>query len=106
MEDYTWEKEADVLGKGDAAGANELVEEYFKRLEYLASRKQVIEERTAAPLTDEELEAAQNMVLLYQLAVAMNEHERWAKTSGGQKCESGQWETRMHEGTISLSEER
>ena len=61
----------------------------------------MIDERTAAPLTDEELEAAQNMVLLYQLAVAMNEHERWAKTSEEQKCESGQWETRMHESTIS-----
>ena len=42
-----------------------------------------------------------DQLLCLQLAVAMNEHERWAKTSEGQKCESGQWETRMHESTIS-----
>jgi hypothetical protein len=78
MEDYTWEKEEDVLGNGDQEGANELVDEYFKRLEYLESRKRVVDEHTAAPLTDEEITSAQNMVVEYELAKAINERERIA----------------------------
>lgn len=39
MEDYTWESESDVLGCDDEEGANELVEEHFKRLEYLKSTR-------------------------------------------------------------------
>ena len=42
-------------GKENEEGANELVDEYFKRLEYLKSRQLVMDERTAAPLTDEEV---------------------------------------------------
>ena len=38
VEDYTWEKEADVIGNGDDDGANELVEEYWNRVAYLESR--------------------------------------------------------------------
>ena len=38
IEDYTWEKEADVVADGDGAGANELVAEYWKRREHLMSR--------------------------------------------------------------------
>ena len=33
-----------------------------------------IDERTAAPLTEEEISSAQNMVLLYQLAMVGNEY--------------------------------
>ena len=39
VEDYTWEKEADVIGNGDDDGANELVDEYWNRVAYLESRR-------------------------------------------------------------------
>ena len=96
MEDYTWEKEEDVLGGVGEEGANELVDEYFKRLEYLESRKQVMDERTAAPLLDEEIESVQNMVLLYQLAIATSEYDYVAKTvaSGHLGYGHGVWKGR------------
>ena len=66
MEDYTWEKERDVIGEGDEAGANELVDEYWARLDHLESRRVLVEERTAEPLTDDEVKAmAQPAVLSY-----------------------------------------
>ena len=98
MEDYTWEKEADVLGGVGEEGANELVEEYFKRLEYLESRKQVIDERTAAPLLDEEIENVQNMVLLYHLAIVTSEYDHVARTvttgRNDDEFEHGVWKRR------------
>ena len=50
MEDYTWEKEADVIGNGDDDGANELVDEYWNRVAYLESRRHLVTERTAETL--------------------------------------------------------
>ena len=47
-EDYTWEKEKDVIGGGSQAGANELVEAYWNRLRHLESRRVVVEEQTAS----------------------------------------------------------
>ena len=44
--DYTWEKEQDVMGDDNKAGANELVEAYWKRLRHLESRRVLIEEQT------------------------------------------------------------
>ena len=100
MEDFTWEKEDDVLGKENEEGANELVDEYFKRLEYLKSRQLVMDERTAAPLTDEEVPSAQNAVLLYQLASEMTaptkiaREEQELKEKKGQRFPTGAWHLR------------
>ena len=58
VEDFTWEKESDVVATGDGAGANELVDEYWKRREYLDSRAVSSQSRTAENLSDDELDAA------------------------------------------------
>ena len=58
VEDFTWEKESDVVATGDGAGANELVDEYWKRREYLDSRAVSSRSRTAENLSDDELDAA------------------------------------------------
>ena len=55
VEDYTWEREADVVGTGDSDGANELVDEYWKRVAYLESRRHVVTERTADTLIDDDM---------------------------------------------------
>jgi hypothetical protein len=55
VEDYTWEKESDVVAEGDGAGANELVEEYWKRREYLDSRARA-SQRTSAELSEDDLQ--------------------------------------------------
>jgi hypothetical protein len=66
MEDYTWEKERDVVGEGEQEGANELVDAYWERIAHLESRRVLVEERTAEPLTDDEIQAmAQPAVLSY-----------------------------------------
>ena len=54
-EDYTWEKEKDVVGTGSQAGANELVDAYWQRVRHLESRRVLVDEQTAEPLTDEEI---------------------------------------------------
>ena len=55
VEDYTWEREADVIGTGDSEGANEMVDEYWKRVAYLESRRHVVTERTADTLIDDDM---------------------------------------------------
>jgi len=57
IEDYTWEKEADVVADGDGAGANELVAEYWKRREHLDARAVSMQSRTAENLNDDEMDA-------------------------------------------------
>jgi hypothetical protein len=56
VEDFTWEKEKDVLAKTpDDEGADELVEEYFARLRHEKSR-QVSRDDGTAELTDAEID--------------------------------------------------
>jgi hypothetical protein len=56
VEDFTWEKEKDVLAKTpDDEGADELVEEYFARLRHEKSR-QVSRDDGTAELTEAEID--------------------------------------------------
>ena len=72
-EDYTWEKEKDVIGSGSQAGANELVEAYWNRLQHLESRRVVVEEQTAEPLTEEEIATIARPAQLAYIAQARYE---------------------------------
>jgi transposase InsO family protein len=72
VEDYTWEKESDVVAEGDGAGANELVEEYWKRREFLDSRAQA-SQRTGAELSEDDLDAARISYLEEQRHIERNQ---------------------------------
>jgi hypothetical protein len=72
VEDYTWEKESDVVAEGDGAGANELVEEYWKRREFLDSRAQA-SQRTGAELSEDDLDAARISYLEEQWHIKRNQ---------------------------------
>ena len=52
IEDYTWEKEADVVAKGKGAGANELVAEYWERRHHLDARAVSTQSRAAENLNE------------------------------------------------------
>jgi len=62
-----------VVGHGDQEGANELVDAYWRRREYLQSRQILVDERTANPLTDEEMEAMAAPATLSYVAQARYE---------------------------------
>jgi hypothetical protein len=68
VEDYTWEKEADVIGNGDDDGANELVDEYWNRVAYLESRRHLVTERTAETLIDDDMPPAADAAGLFFVA--------------------------------------
>lgn len=72
VEDYTWEKESDVVAEGDGAGANELVEEYWERREFLDSRAQA-SQRTGAELSEDDLDAARISYLEEQWHIKRNQ---------------------------------
>ena len=73
VEDYTWEKEKDVIGTGSQSGANELVDAYWKRMQHLESRRALVDEQTAEPLTEEEIALIAKPAQLSYIATARYE---------------------------------
>ena len=61
-----------MVAEGDGAGANELVEEYWKRREFLDSRAQA-SQRTGAELSEDDLDAARISYLEEQWHIKRNQ---------------------------------
>ena len=72
VEDYTWEKESDVVAEGDGAGANELVEEYWERRAFLDARAKA-SQRENAELSEEDLDAVRISYLEEQWHIKQNQ---------------------------------
>ena len=65
-------KSPELVAEGDGAGANELVEEYWKRREFLDSRAQA-SQRTGAELSEDDLDAARISYLEEQRHIKRNQ---------------------------------